>query len=150
VLTLPVMDGPSPVAERPVFAPPQAEIHAEPPGDRPEGVLVWRMEHDVLGRETRAVTETSGWTEAEDGAPRTYERYAGVTAVSTTDPGVARAEGSAELVIEWPEATASATTTCTITSDRDAYHLEIHLSVAEDGQERWSRDWTRTFPRDHQ
>jgi hypothetical protein len=104
----------------------------------------------VLGRETRAVTETSGWTEADGDAPRMYERYAGVTAVSTTDPGVARAEGSSELVIEWPEATASATTTSTITSDRDAYRLEIHLSVAEDGQERWSRDWTRTFPRDHQ
>ena len=150
VLTLPVMDGPSPVTERPVFAPPQPEIHAEPPGDRPEGVLVWRMEHDVLGRETRAVTETSGWTEADGDAPRMYERYAGVTAVSTTDPGVARAEGAAELVIEWPEATASANTTCTVSSDRDAYRLEIHLSVAEDGQERWSRDWTRTFPRDHQ
>ena len=150
VLTLPVMDGPSPVADRPVFAPPQRDTHAEPPGDTPEGVLVWRIEHDVLGRETRAVTETSGWTEADGDAPRMYERYAGVTAVSTTDPGVARAEGSTELVIEWPEATVSATSRCTVRSDRDTYDLEIHLSVAEDGRERWTRTWSRRIPRDHQ
>jgi hypothetical protein len=28
--------------------------------------------------------------------------------------------------------------------------VELHLRVEEDGEERWSRDWTRTFPRDHQ
>jgi len=151
VLTLPVMDGPSPVTERPTLAPPNpAAIHAEPPGDTPEGVLIWRVEHDILGRETRAVTETSGWSGAEGEFPRRYERYAGVTAVSTTDPGTGRVEGLAKLSIEWPEASVTTTARNTIRSDRDAYHLDLQLRVEENGQERWSRAWTRTFPRDHQ
>jgi uncharacterized protein len=151
VLTLPVIDGASPVTERPVLAPPQERgTQAEPPGDTPDGVLIWRVEHDVLGRETRAVTETSGWRQADGEFPRCYERYAGVTAVSTTDPGNARAEGYSKLSIEWPEATVTSTAWNTVRSDRAAYHLELHLRVAENGQQRWSRDWTRTFPRDHQ
>jgi putative CocE/NonD family hydrolase len=151
VLTLPVMDGPSPVSDRPSLPPPQRpERPAEPPGRGEGGVLVWRIEHDMLGRETRAVTETSGWTESRGETPRVYERYAGVTAASTTDPGTARAEGYAKLAIEWPEATVSSTAWHTVRSDRDAYHLDLHLRVTEDGEERWARDWTRTFPRDHQ
>jgi putative CocE/NonD family hydrolase len=151
VLALPVMNGPSPVAERPTLTPPNVHpLHAEPPGDTPDGVLIWRVEHDILGRETRAVTETSGWTGAEGEFPRRYERYAGVTAVSTTDPGAGRAEGFAKLSIEWPEATVTTTARNTVRSDRDAYHLDLHLRVEEDGEERWSRRWTRTFPRDHQ
>jgi hypothetical protein len=146
-----VMDGPSPVAERPALAPPRRpKAPAEPPGRSKGGVLIWRIDHDVLGRETRAVTETSGWTEAAGDTPRFYERYAGVTVASTTDPGDARAEGYAALAIEWPEATVSTTSWHTVRSDRDAYHLDLHLRVAEDGEERWARDWTRTFPRDHQ
>jgi hypothetical protein len=153
VLTLPVMDGPSPSPETPSFAPPRSAAIEEAtgtPGGGKGATLVWRVEHDVLGRETRAVTETSGWTEARDDVPRFYERYAGVTAVSTTDPGAGRAEGLAKLVIEYPEATVESIAWHTLRSDRDAYHLDLHLRVLEDGEERWTRDWTQTFPRDLQ
>ena len=127
-----------------------AETEPSHPGDRPEGVLVWRMEHDVLGRETRAVTETSGWTEAR-------RRHAtDLRALRRRNGGVhdrsraSRAPRAPRARDRVAGGDGVGTTTCTISSDRDAYRLEIHLSVAEDGQERWSRDWSRTFPRDHQ
>jgi uncharacterized protein len=153
VLTLPVMDGPSPVAETPSFAPPQRaamEAGTGTPGGGRDAVLIWRIEHDVLGRETRAVTETSGWTAAAEDTPRFYERYAGVTAVSTTDPGAGRAEGLAKLVIEYPAAAVESLAWHTLRSDSEAYHLDLHLRVREDGEERGARDWTQSFPRDHQ
>ncbi len=54
------------------------------PSDDPP--TVWRIEHDVLGRETRAVSTTAPTTTGEYGA-RVEEHYTGEVAVSTVDPG---------------------------------------------------------------
>jgi hypothetical protein len=78
------------------------------------------------------------------------EDYRGVVAVSHDDPGVARAEGDARFTIEWPEATCESHVTSRIVSDAGTYMVEIELKVSEDGRERWTRRWDRTFPRDHQ
>ena len=60
-----------------------------PPGDGPRPVdddVVWRIEHDVLGRETRAITRYGG---RYDGAARRGGRRpstTGTVGVSTVDP----------------------------------------------------------------
>ena len=50
----------------------------------------------------------------------------------------------------WPEATCESHVASRIVSDADAYTVEIELKVSEDGRERWTRRWDRTFPRDLQ
>ena len=68
--------------------------------DAPQPEVVWRVEHDVLGREVRAVI-AHGSDYDGDCDSRCSERYEGVVAVSTDDPGeawataVRRATGSA-------------------------------------------------------
>jgi len=157
VLVLPTVAGPSPVEATPLLPPPRRERERRSSakaersllsakGNLTEGIT-WRIEHDVLGRETRAVVESFGTTEAEDERPRFREYYGGTVAVSTEDPGRARAEGKAAFTIEWPEATVGTEARHAVRSDAGAYHLELELDVSEDGETRWSRRWERTIPR---
>jgi predicted acyl esterase len=148
VLRLPVLDGPPVTADRPSL----------PPADQPTtldprvatGRVVWRVEHDVLARETRAVAG-AGSDHAVDGdVPSFADRYEGTVGVSTVDPGRAWARGRGRFEIRYPEATVGSEVDTTVTSDRDTYTLEIDLRVHENGRERWHRRWERAFPRDHQ
>jgi len=109
--------------------------------------VVWRIEHGVLDRETRAVAESSGTTEAQGERPRFHELYGGTVAVSTRNPAVASADSRASLTIEWPEATVTSQVHQVVRSDADAYHLTIDLDVSENGTHRWSRRWERRIPR---
>jgi predicted acyl esterase len=147
-LILPGVDGPSPIGERPVItiASKRQERYASAKGNA-EDTVVWRIEHDVLDRETRAVAESSGTTEAEGDRPRFHELYGGTVAVSTRDPAVASAVSRASLTIEWPEATVTSQVHQMVRSDAEAYHLTIELDVSENGTPRWSRRWERRIPR---
>ncbi len=145
-LLLPVVHGPPSVSSTPVLSPPRARS-ARAPSE--EGVT-WRIEEDVLGRETRAVIESRGTGQPGDERPRSTERYAGEVAVSTEDPGKASAQGEAVFTIEWPEATVESRARHTVRSDAGAYHLELELEVSENGEVRWSRRWDRTIPRHFQ
>lgn len=147
-LILPTVAGPAPFDVRPVLPPstrPQ-ERHESAKGNTSEGV-VWRIEHDVLEGETRAVAGSSGVTEAEGERPRFREEYEGTVAVSTADPGHARAESRSAFTIEWPQATVASEARQVIRSDAEAYHLTVELDVMEDGELRWSRRWGRRIPR---
>jgi uncharacterized protein len=146
-LLLPVLDGPSPVAERPTLAPARPE-KAIP--NRGHQDYAWRIEHDVAAGETRAVVGNSGDYAATDDVPSFAEDYRGVVAVSATDPGVARAKGETRFEMRFPEATAVSHVTASVESDRDEYLVKIELRVSEDGVERWVRRWDRSFPRDLQ
>jgi hypothetical protein len=146
-LVLPVLDGPSPVAERPVLAPARPE-KAIP--NRGHQDYVWRIEHDVAAGETRAVVGNWGDYEAKDDVPSFAEDYRGVVAVSSTDPGVARAEGETRFEMRFPEVTAVSHVKAAVESDEDEYRVKIELRVSEDGEERWVRRWDRAFPRDLQ
>ena len=147
-LILPTVPGPAPIAERPVLPPPsRAKEKFESPKGNVSSEVVWRIEHDILARETRAVTAYGGTTEAEDDRPRLIDRYEGTVAVSTADPGKARAEGRSFYEIEWPEATVRTEVRQLMTSDADAYHLELELDTWENGEPRWSRRWDRRIPR---
>jgi hypothetical protein len=106
---------------------------------------VWRIEHDVVNRETRAVTSYGGTTEAGD--LRTEERYEGTVGVSTEDPGRAWVDARAANTLHFPEATISGEARWRIVSDRDAYGIRVELDTSEDGEPRWSRRWERRIPR---
>lgn len=147
-LILPGVDGPSPIGERPVLATASngQERYESSKGNAVETV-VWRIEHGVLERETRAVAESSGTTEADGERPRFHELYGGTVAVSTRDPAVASADSRASLTIEWPEATVTSQVHQVVRSDAETYHLTIDLDVSENGTLRWSRRWERRIPR---
>jgi predicted acyl esterase len=147
-LILPVVDGPSPIGERPVLQEPtkRQERYESAKGNAVDTV-VWRIEHGVLDRQTRAVAESSGTTEAEGERPRFHELYGGTVAVSTQDPAVATAESRSSLTIEWPEAIVNSEVRQVVRSDATVYHLTIELDVSENGTHRWSRRWERRIPR---
>jgi uncharacterized protein len=155
-LVLPVVDGPSPIPLSPRLSPPRSD--AEKATENIDGAasstdkgVDWRVEHDVLAHETRAVVGSWGWTQAEGERPRFHEDYRGVVAVSTDDPGKAWTEARISYEVHWPEAVVGSTTTQRLWSEGAAgYHLELDLEVTENGERRWTRRWERTFPRDHQ
>jgi hypothetical protein len=149
-LAVPVMEGPPPVAEPPVFTPaPGKDPHApDETGGQP---TVWRIERDVLGRETRCVVSHGADYEAEEGA-RVEERYEGAVGVSTLDPGAAWARATARYVIRWPEADCATEARLELRSDADAYHVVVDVVAEELGGEgvgigRRERHFERTIPR---
>ena len=148
-LGLPVLDGPSPVAERPAVAPPNLgdPDEADDTGDPNEGVR-WSVTHEALTRITSANAGSTFEDEATDSVPFMRSHYDGVVSVSTVDLGKAVARGEAEYEMRWPEATVISRAECTIASDADAYHTTIDLVVHEDGEERFRRRWERSIPRD--
>jgi uncharacterized protein len=149
-LILPLVNGPSPIAERPVLTTAdngQGQERYESSKGNAVETVVWRIEHGVLDRETRAVAESSGTTEADGERPRFHELYGGTVAVSTRDPAVASADSRTSLTIEWPEATVTSQVHQVVRSDAETYHLTIDLDVSENGTLRWSRRWERRIPR---
>ena len=150
-LILPTVPGPAPIAERPVLPPPsKPKDKLESPKGNVSSEVAWRIEQDILARETRAVTAYGGTTEAEDDRPRFTDRYEGTVTVSTADPGTARADGRSFYEIEWPEATVRTEVRQVMTSDAEAYHLKLELDTWENGEPRWSRRWDRRIPRNLQ
>jgi hypothetical protein len=146
-LLLPVLVGPA-VASPPVLPPTTGEnTHSpQPEGEQPQ--VVRRVERDVLGRETRAVTGYGSVYEAPFGA-KISEQYDGSVGVSTADSSHAWARGTARYRIEWPEARVSTEAHLDLRSDAVAYHLAIEVVAEEDegGIGRIVRRFERTIPR---
>lgn len=107
---------------------------------------MWKVEHDLLGRQTRVVIEHGSDTVLEDGAFST-ERYSGETTVSTTNPAHASARGRARFTLDWPEASVTSEVRTLLESDETTWHLTIELDVSEGRDLRWQRRWERRFPR---
>ncbi len=167
-LELPVLDGTAPTAAAPVFQLPRGpepepaetgeeEEPAEETDDTEdaEPAVVRRIEHDGVGRQTRAVTAYGSEYEAPFGA-KVRERYEGVVGVATSNPGRAWARASARYDIAWPEATVSAEAHLDLRSDAEAYHVVIEIVAAEhpegvedagDGIGHVERRYERTIPR---
>jgi hypothetical protein len=119
--------------------------HASPAGSEDGEPVTWRIERDVLGRETRAVIGHGTAYEGELGA-RVEERYDGTSGVSTEDPAHAWARATARYRVAWPETEATAEARLDLRSDADAYHVEVEVD-AEAGGERIERRFRRTIPR---
>jgi predicted acyl esterase len=153
VLSLPVVDGPSPIEQTPVFSPsPGRDLHAADEAD--EVPVTWRIERDLVGHETRAVTAYGYDYDAPFDA-RVTERYEGAVGVSTDDPGRAWACGTSRYEIRWPEATVVAEARLELRSEARAYHVVVDVLAEEvgDGAEslgRRERRFERTIPRDLQ
>jgi hypothetical protein len=150
-LDLPVLVGPTPIDRTPVLPPPrrpQAE-RASARGDELQDIA-WRIEHDVLRRETRAVVRYGGPSEPTDGAPAIVQWYDGTVGVSTDDPGRAFVDSSATYELRFPEATVRSGSRLRIESDSDAYHVRIEVDAGEGDEVRWSRRWERRIPRNLQ
>jgi hypothetical protein len=117
-----------------------------PSDDDAEGV-VWRIEHDVLGRETRVVTRYGGEYEGTHGA-RIADAYDGTLGVSTRDPGRAWARGTVSLAITWPGIdTCRTVSTIDVRSDANAWHVAIELVATEGDREVGRRSWRESIPR---
>jgi len=147
-LVLPTVDGPSPVAERPVLpAPSRPQAPDESARGEPLEEITWAFRHDILKRETVAEVRYGGPSDGDDVAPAIEQWYGGTVGVSTEDPGRAWVDAKATYRIRWPQAEILTEARSTIRSDHDAYHVRIEIDTAEDGEPRWSRAWERTIPR---
>ncbi|MGZ5290930.1 MAG: CocE/NonD family hydrolase [Actinomycetota bacterium] len=147
-LALPVLEGPSPVERTPELPParrPQAAKESSR-GDELEQ-LVWRIEHDVIRRETRAVVRYGGPSEATDEAPAIVQWYEGTVGVSTEDPDRAFVDASATYELRFPEATVRSASRLRIDSDAEAYDVHIEVDAGEGDETLWSRRWDRRIPR---
>jgi uncharacterized protein len=144
----------------PTFAPPREEAGETGPADpvaletragvRGSGGTApdptWKVEHDLLGRQTRVRIEHGSDTILENGSI-SVERYEGETTVSTENPALASARGRAVFTLSWPEATVTSEVRTELVSDEQTWQLTIDLDVAENGQPRWTRHWERRFAR---
>jgi hypothetical protein len=106
----------------------------------------WRVERNLLDRQTRVRIEHGSETVLESGAI-SVEHYEGETTVSTTDPAIASAHGRAAFSLTWPETAVGAEVRTHLQSDASTWHLTIELDVSENGRTLWRRRWERRFPR---
>jgi putative CocE/NonD family hydrolase len=147
-LHVPALDSGGASAGTPSFSPPPpADPHA-PATDEPQPPVLWRIAHDVLGRERRAEIAHGARYAAEDGA-RVSEDYEGAVGVSTVDPGNAWAQARSTYRIAWPDADCLAEARLDLRSDSDSYRVQVDV-VAEDVDGplgRRERRWERVIPR---
>jgi predicted acyl esterase len=116
------------------------------PSDAEGDGAVWRIEHDVLDRETRVVTRYGGTYEGNHGSVVTDD-YRGELGVSTIDPANAWARGSSSFEIRWPEATVRTEASLSVRSDREVFDVELTVVAHEGDEEFGRRVWTLRLPR---
>ena len=120
-----------------------------PSPDEADGVT-WRVEHDVLARQTWVVTRYGDRYDGLHGAT-VAEDYRGELGVSTVDPALAHATGQARFELAWPGITATTEARLLVRSDHHTFHLNLELEAAGttgDGESvTFSRSWEQTFPR---
>ncbi|MBA3628833.1 MAG: hypothetical protein H0W55_04030, partial [Actinobacteria bacterium] len=141
-VSLPVVEGPPPVAETPAFSPPPARTDQSPDGAGP----VWRFEHDVLRRESRVVIDHDHTTPLDDGSAF-LEHYWGTAGVSTVNPGKSFVAGGGAFELRWDGTVVRAETHMNLRSDKDNVYLELDLDVNENGAAKKSMRWEETYPR---
>jgi hypothetical protein len=154
-LTLPVLDGPSPVSERPQLARPRLETANQSNKERPKtaddpGWVRWTIERDQISGETHAHAGSFGDYPASGAVPSYSELYGGTVSVHRDDPGRSRSVSEGRFVVRFPEAECESHARMTIESDAEEYRLQIDLVAREDGAERGRRRWDLRIPRDHQ
>jgi hypothetical protein len=147
-LTLPVLEGPSPVDAPPLQPPSGGDPHT-PDDEEAAGPVTWVTSHDVLGRRTTARIGSESAYDAELGA-RVSERYEGEVGVVVDDPAHAWAVGETRYRVTWPEADVVAESRLEVRSDAEAYHVVVHVvaeELGEGGIGRYERRDERVIPR---
>ena len=149
-LELPIVRGPSPIADPPALhPPPPAPTKASTTGDSSDTSsrpITWRSDHDILARQSRVVIDHGSSASLEIGG-RMEEHYFGHCAASSIEPGDASAEGGARYRLEWPEGSATSEVQMNLASDETTYKVTLELSVGENDAVWWTRRWERDFPR---
>ncbi len=136
-LQLPVLTGPSP------YAPPKL-VPGDATATENGGVVTWRVERDVLARETACVIDHGATSRAPYGTAT--ERYRGKVGVnSVTFAQSAHAEARFDL--RWPQAAVSTEATLDLTADRFSYDVTISLLAREGDDLVGERRWHRIIPR---
>ena len=142
----PVLDGP------PVAPPPGVRVitgtqHSTESTE--EGWWRWEVDEPTDGMH---VARTGyGGTSPGGGEATVYrDRYEGTVGASTTDPGIAFADGESEFEIAFPETTVRTRSRVRVDSTAEAYTVGIELTAYENGAERFTKRWDRVFPRDGQ
>jgi putative CocE/NonD family hydrolase len=154
-LVLPVLNGPTPVAERPQLPPVERrtlEMGEGPTADTDtdaearKGIL-WRIDHDVMNMRTSTTIDHGG--EPAEAKPGTivHEHYAGTLDVSTEDPGDAGAVGLGSFDIAYGDVHVKTEARLSLRSDASTYHLRMELEAFENDEPKWSRSWERSIPR---
>ncbi|MDP9296497.1 MAG: CocE/NonD family hydrolase [Actinomycetota bacterium] len=149
-LVLPVLEGPSPVHERPSFPPVDPKELGKTGSDVDLAArkdIVWRIDHDVMRSRTSAEIDHGGDPYEASPGTRVHEHYAGVIDVSTKDPGDASATGVGAFAIGWGDIKVRSESRVNLRSDRDAYHIELELEVHENDQLVGRRSWKRSIER---
>jgi uncharacterized protein len=118
--------------------------HALAPGGQPsddeaDGV-VWRVEHDVLDRETRVITRYGG-TYGGLHSAIISDDYRGELGVSTVDPAAAWARGTSSFRIEWPDATVRTEASLCVTSNSESFDVTIALQAFDGETQVADRTW---------
>jgi hypothetical protein len=136
-LHLPRVDGPG------VGSPPSLVSSTEQP-DEPTDV-VWRVERDVLRRETSCVVD-HGSTYQESGVTCT-DHYVGRVTVNT-ETFAQQMRGSSSFTLDWPEATVTSRAELEVIATDSAFEVDLRLECTDDGASFADRRWQRTIPRD--
>jgi hypothetical protein len=110
--------------------------------------VIWRVERDVLRRETACVVESVSTYAIPFGGTAT-ERYQGRVSVTAEDFNQ-RAEADASINLAWPDVAVSAHSVLDVRLGPDAYDVDIWLDVREGDEQVAERTWHRTFPRELQ
>ena len=136
-LLLPVAELPSPIDD---LLPLPGRDHLSAEG------VEWRVEHDVLRRETWAHTLYGGTYEGTHGTVVT-DHYEGHVGISTADLSSGWARGRTHYRMEYPEGVCEVEATLDMHSTREAFHVDIHLTTTRDGAPFGERRWTERFAR---
>ena len=146
-LDLPVLDGPSP-APPPVFEQPRATHRGDDTEDE-QPPVVRLIEHDSVGRQTRAAT-SYGFRYRGPYDAKIEEQYDGLVGVGASHPGRAWASARTRYSIEWPEASVSTEAHLRMRSSSSAYHVVVEVIASEEGPDgigHVERRFERTIPR---
>ena len=136
-LVLPTWSGPSPY-EAPSLRP------GGPSGEDASGVD-WRIERDVLRRQTACVVDHATSYGVPYGGDAS-EHYTGRVSVDTRT-FEQRATAEARYAIRWPEVSVSTRSTLDVSIGADSYDAVIKLEVCEGDDLLTERRWQRRIPR---
>jgi len=116
--------------------------------DDPREGVTWTVEQDVLGHRTVCSVDhrSEDSVDAVDGA-RTTEHYTGRVEVDTVT-FAQRASASADLSVQWEDATVRARADLTLDAGPTAYDVELTVRTFCDGEPFAQRRWSRSIARD--
>jgi hypothetical protein len=107
--------------------------------------VTWRVERDVLRRETACVVEHgSTYPIPFDGTAS--EAYSGRVSVDT-QTFEQRAQADVSFRLEWPGVCVSTDSALDVRLGPDSYDVDIWLDVREGDEQVAERTWHRSFPR---